>query len=121
MGKSLYAVHCASCHGLGGRGDGPLRPALTTPPSDLTLIAHNNGGRFQESKVLSTIDGRYAVAAHGPRDMPVWGVMFTDAHREDPFPVHRGLDDARALVDYLRTLQEPGDAAPAEAPPSPAP
>ena len=105
VGASLYAAYCASCHGVAGQGDGPLRPVLATPPADLTRIAQRNEGRFVGSLVLSTIDGRYEVAAHGPRDMPVWGTVFTEEHRDDPFPVHRGMDDARALVDFLRTVQ----------------
>ncbi len=104
-GANLYAVYCASCHGLAGRGDGPVAISLTPAPSDLTRIALRNAGRFDEHAVLSAIDGRYEVAAHGPRDMPVWGAEFVEAHRDDPFPVHRGMDDARALVDFLETIQ----------------
>ncbi len=108
-GEELYARYCASCHGLTGRGDGPIRSALETPPTDLTQLAARNDGQFEEAPVLSAIDGRYEVAAHGPREMPVWGAVFQDTHRDDPFPVHRGMDDARALVDFLRTIQVPAD------------
>lgn len=104
-GAELYSLYCASCHGVEGRGDGPVAVALSPPPADLTRIAEHQGGRFVESKVLSTIDGRYEIAAHGARDMPVWGSIFLEEHRDDPFPVHRGMDDARALVDYLETIQ----------------
>ncbi|NNL85365.1 MAG: hypothetical protein HKP27_06910, partial [Myxococcales bacterium] len=78
---------------------------LEPAPSDLTGIALRNDGRFKESEVLATIDGRYAVAAHGTREMPVWGAVFRERHRDDPLPIQRGMHDARALVDYLRTLQ----------------
>ncbi len=104
-GAELYAVHCASCHGREGRGDGPVAASLDPPPPDLTTLASRPGGRFDETTLLGVIDGRYAVAAHGPREMPVWGAVFVTEHRDDPFPVYRGMDDARALVDYLRTLQ----------------
>lgn len=104
-GEELYRVYCASCHGLTARGDGPLAPALARPAPDLTRIAQRNEGRFEESMVLSVIDGRFEVTAHGPRDMPVWGAVFLDAHRDEPLPHLRGMDDARALVDYLHTLQ----------------
>jgi high-affinity iron transporter len=33
-GKSLYAVSCAQCHGLDGRGDGPAAKGLSGPPPD---------------------------------------------------------------------------------------
>ncbi len=104
-GAELYRAYCASCHGLEARGDGPLAPALAHPAADLTRIAQRNEGRFEESKVLSAIDGRFEVTAHGPREMPVWGAVFLEAHRGDPLPHLRGMDDARALVDYLHTLQ----------------
>ena len=35
-GSSLFAQHCASCHGAQGRGDGPAAEELTPPPPDLT-------------------------------------------------------------------------------------
>jgi mono/diheme cytochrome c family protein len=104
-GATLYAVYCASCHGVGATGDGPLAGSLDPAPADLTGIALRNDGRFKESEVLATIDGRYAIAAHGTREMPVWGAVFREQHRDDPLPIQRGMHDARALVDYLRTLQ----------------
>lgn len=110
-GATLYATYCASCHGVSGRGDGPVAMSLVTAPLDLTRIAQRSDGLFEGAKVLSAIDGRYEVAAHGSREMPVWGTVFREAHADDPFPIHRGMDDARALVDYLRTIQEPADGA----------
>jgi cbb3-type cytochrome c oxidase subunit I len=35
-GRELWSLHCASCHGAGGRGDGPARPWLRPAPTDLT-------------------------------------------------------------------------------------
>jgi putative copper export protein/mono/diheme cytochrome c family protein len=35
-GVALYSQHCVSCHGAGGKGDGPLAAKLTPPPADLT-------------------------------------------------------------------------------------
>jgi high-affinity iron transporter len=31
---ALYAEHCASCHGIQGRGDGPAAPGMDPPPSN---------------------------------------------------------------------------------------
>lgn len=104
-GAALYRLHCASCHGETGGGDGPVAASLKSPPTDLTRIAQRNAGHFPETDVLATIDGRYDVAAHGPRDMPVWGAIFLENHVGEPLAIYRGMDDARALVDYLRTLQ----------------
>lgn len=111
-GEVLYRRHCASCHGMEGRGDGPLASTLKTPPSDLTLLAARAGGRFDEAAVMQVIDGRRLVAQHGPRDMPVWGAVFEEKHRDEPLGVYGPFLDARSLADYLRRIQRPG--APAE-------
>jgi hypothetical protein len=63
------------------------------------------GGRYDESYVMSVIDGRRAVAAHGTRDMPVWGAIFEEESRGEPYPAYQGLLKSRFLVDYLRTIQ----------------
>jgi mono/diheme cytochrome c family protein len=34
-GRAVYAVHCTSCHGPEGRGDGPAAGALDPRPADL--------------------------------------------------------------------------------------
>ena len=35
-GAELYATNCASCHGDGGMGDGPIGAALDPAPSPLS-------------------------------------------------------------------------------------
>jgi mono/diheme cytochrome c family protein len=48
-GKALYPGNCASCHGMQGRGDGPLAASLPEPPADLTaphLWGHSDGELF---------------------------------------------------------------------------
>jgi mono/diheme cytochrome c family protein len=105
-GRDTFLRYCASCHGSEGRGDGPLAGSLTKPPADLTQLARRNGGRFDESAVMATIDGRRQVAAHGTRDMPVWGAIFEEEGRGEPYPAYQGLLKSRFLVDYLATLQQ---------------
>ena len=106
-GRNTFLRYCASCHGPLGRGDGPLAATLTEPPADLTQIAKRNGGRFDEHAVMSVIAGRAEVAAHGPRDMPVWGALFEEEGRSEPYPAYQSLLKSRFLVDYLRTIQAP--------------
>lgn len=36
-GKVLYDIHCATCHGAQGRGDGPVGKKYIPDPMDLTL------------------------------------------------------------------------------------
>jgi mono/diheme cytochrome c family protein len=105
-GRETFLRYCASCHGSAGKGDGPLASSLTQPPADLTGLARRSGGQYDESAVMAAIDGRRAVAAHGTRDMPVWGAVFEEEGRGEPYPAYQGLLKSRFLVDYLATLQE---------------
>lgn len=104
-GRDTFLRYCASCHGSEGRGDGPLAATLTKPPADLTQLAKRSGGTFDEKAVMAFIDGRRQVAAHGTRDMPVWGAVFEEEGRGEPYPAYQSLLRSRFLVDYLRTIQ----------------
>lgn len=76
-GQDSFVFYCAPCHGRGGRGDGPVAAALTTPPPDLGTLAQRTGGAFPRATVTSFITGTGRTpAAHGPGDMPVWGPIF---------------------------------------------
>jgi mono/diheme cytochrome c family protein len=105
QGEELYTRYCASCHGLDGKGDGPVAPELRTRPSDLTTISRRHGG-FDMSEVAGAIDGRRAVAAHGPREMPVWGAIFETELETEPHTARTGLLRTFELVEYLRSIQE---------------
>ena len=106
-GRILYERHCGACHGAEGKGDGPVAASLQTPPADLTRIAERNRGTFDESAVMTVIDGRRLLSAHGTREMPVWGAVFEDTlrDRDAPYPGVTGLMQTRALADYLRSIQ----------------
>lgn len=106
-GLEMYQSFCASCHGVGGEGDGPVAPLVKIHVPDLTRIAQRDGGEFPTEDVRRTIDGRFDRPAHGPRDMPVWGWQF---YRSETLkdPVERARVDALIdrLVQYLRTIQK---------------
>ncbi len=101
-GKEMYVNYCAVCHGSEGKGNGPAADALKTPPTDLTALSKNNGGTFPALKVGSAIRGDAQVAAHGSKDMPVWGKLFRTISGG-----HEGEVDQRVanLVNYIKTLQ----------------
>jgi mono/diheme cytochrome c family protein len=103
-GEELYVRHCASCHGTSGKGDGPVAPSLTRPTPDLTTLARQ--GRFDEANLMAIIDGRRVVPSHGPREMPVWGAVFSAGHEEEPYQEYTTLLHTETLVEYLRTIQE---------------
>jgi mono/diheme cytochrome c family protein len=97
-GKSQYVDNCASCHGISGKGDGPVAKVLSQPPTDLTKLSDANNGVFPSERLYEVIDGRREMWAHGTRDMPVWGL----AARVSPSLSRARI---RAVVDYLSTLQ----------------
>lgn len=104
-GQQLYEAFCASCHGPEGKGNGPVSDALTTRPADLTRLAVDNGGAFPTDSVYAYIDGREFVQAHGTREMPVWGNIWSEVAGEPvrPEEVEQRINE---LVEYLRTLQD---------------
>lgn len=101
-GPQLFRQHCASCHGPGGEGNGPVAPFFRLAPPDLTLIARRSGGMFPAERVYRIVDGREFVAPHGHRDMPVWGLQFSMATGQQP------TADAAItrLVEHLRSIQK---------------
>ncbi len=108
IGMREYLNHCAVCHGESGKGDGPLAAQLKTTVSDLTAIQKNSGGVFPFDRVYRVIDGREAVGAHGPREMPVWGsenaVDLTTGFRVNPKELESYVRGRIiALIGYIST------------------
>ena len=100
-GIGSYNAYCRVCHGVGGKGDGPAAKALKVPPADLTQIAKRHGGKFSQADVRVVITGETVIAAHGTREMPMWGPLFASVD-SDP---QRALR-VKNLVDYLEKIQE---------------
>ena len=106
-GDGLYLQLCASCHGESGEGNGPVSASLKVKVPDLTRIAWRDGGEFPREDVKRSIDGRIERMAHGPREMPVWGIRFYDLSNPD-----RAVEQAKVdalldkLVAHLETLQK---------------
>ena len=98
-GAQAFRTYCASCHGLTGTGGGPAAVAMKVTPPDLTRIAARNNGVFPSERVKQIVLGR-GPAAHGERNMPVWGDVF--ARRLSTVDPAELVD---ALVRYLDGLQ----------------
>lgn len=101
-GVYLYRTFCASCHGSGGRGDGPVADTLRQPLPDLTTISARRGGTFPRSEIYGAIDGRRPLAGHGGTEMPVWGDVLRATEGHDEALVKRRID---ALVLYVESRQ----------------
>jgi mono/diheme cytochrome c family protein len=110
IGQEEFRNHCAACHGLEGRGDGPIGQILKNPAPNLAQISERNGGKYPVEKVYQTIEGSAVVAAHGTRDMPLWGNRYrtmTKPVTPDQMSAADDLAQQRilSLVYYIGTLQ----------------
>lgn len=82
-GKSLYALHCKSCHGKEGLGDGPKAANLDT-----------HCGDFTDEDFQSQSDGAlFYKTFTGKGDMPSFEKKLPDAN------------DIWSIINYIRTLE----------------
>lgn len=105
-GKELYSKYCASCHGIQGKGDGPVSGDLKVKVADLTLLRSKNNNAYPLDKVMSSIDGTRIVRAHGTRTMPVWGEVFRQEHAKDKYTELTSLLKAKLIAEYVSTMQK---------------
>ena len=106
-GAALYDAHCATCHGLEGRGNGPMAPALMLQPPPLNDLTVRHG-QFPVTRVVTRIYGRDPLVRHGS-PMPVYGPFFEGD--DTPLKAETGqpIMTSRAIVDlvaYLGVIQE---------------
>jgi mono/diheme cytochrome c family protein len=113
LGEFEYQNSCVACHGVAGKGDGPVTDFLSgAVPPDLTVMQKNNGGVFPVSAVYEMIDGSDVASVHGTRDMPIWGTRFreriTEANDPNFSPSEREVyagTRVLALIEYLASIQ----------------
>ncbi len=106
FGKALYDKHCAVCHGASGKGNGPLAQTTLQKVAYITRLSKNNNGTLPYDYLYKVIDGRETGDAHGPRDMPHWGLLYSD--EANPGVTKEEFVRARitALIAHIATLQE---------------
>lgn len=75
-GADLYNQHCASCHAADLKGTTPAPPAPYRMPPDLTTLSKRHGGKYPEAYVTKVLRSGVVMPAHGPAQMPVWGMEF---------------------------------------------
>ena len=87
--------------------DGPRRwsrrRAVASESSRLDAGSNRNGGVFASVRLARIIDGR-DVAAHGIREMPVWGDAFVASPGR--LTQQQVSDPIQAIVKYLAGIQE---------------
>ncbi len=101
-GKEMFNSYCAVCHGKDGKGDGPAASAMKSAPSDLTLLAQKDGGKYPASHVAAVMKGQAMTPAHGSQDMPVWGPLFSSISQGHESQVQQRIAN---LVTYIEGLQ----------------
>ena len=83
-GHALYLANCLPCHGVAGKGDGPVGLTLNPRPADLS--AHAVPGVHTDGQLYSWITDGFPGSV-----MPSFKNVLTDDNRWD-------------LVNYVRTL-----------------
>jgi len=111
LGKFEFEKNCASCHGMDGKGNGPLGNLLKRSPPDLSTLSKNNQGVFPINRLYKVIS-EGGVASHGTSEMPVWGKEY-ELRDSQNLREARGLYDPPAavrarilmLLEYIHRLQ----------------
>jgi mono/diheme cytochrome c family protein len=88
VGADLYQANCAACHGVEGRGGGPMAGTTPVRPADLRsghLATHTDGDLF------------YWVSTGMPGGMPAWADRLSETERWN-------------IVNFLRSLNAQGPA-----------
>jgi mono/diheme cytochrome c family protein len=101
-GRVLYTRYCGACHGTDADGHGPVAAVLRAAPSDLRRLGARWGRPLPVARIAEFVDGRATVAAHGPREMPVWGERFRAPEQAVDPRIAR-------IVAYLDTIQIAAD------------
>ena len=105
LGERTFVTHCASCHGPLAEGDGPTAATLAVPVPNLRTLSKRNGGTFPTEAVASYIDGRSFPAAHGTREMPVWGPVFS-VTQQIVLGAESPEERIAGVMTFLRGLQQ---------------
>ncbi len=103
-GKQMYQSYCAPCHGVDGKGNGPVAASLKRPPTDLAGLSRNNGGKFPSEHVVSILQFGPSIPSHGTIEMPVWGSVLSKMESADTQKYVTALRISNLTV-YLKSIQ----------------
>jgi mono/diheme cytochrome c family protein len=109
-GAEEYRKFCAQCHGLTGKGDGPVASELKTPPADLTLLSKKNNGTFPYQQVYDTISGKNVIKSHGTREMPMWSLELAMPRHGGGGTIRKSqyqVDlEIKRITGYIKSIQQ---------------
>ncbi|MDT8283459.1 MAG: c-type cytochrome [Gammaproteobacteria bacterium] len=93
-GRRLYVSYCLLCHGVDGKGDGPLAKAMKIHPADLTTTVRSRSDTIL-IKII-TGEGRQTITGRDRHNllsdaMPEWRDVFSE-------------QQVTSLIAYLRFL-----------------
>jgi mono/diheme cytochrome c family protein len=95
-GKDPFVANCASCHGEGGKGDGPVGAALTPAPRDFTQADFkfdtNEDGTTGTDEDLQNVIRNGGAAYGGSPLMAPWPTLSDE--------------QVANIVAYIRSLKE---------------
>ncbi len=103
-GRSTFSQFCAPCHGIDGKGHGPIAPDLLTLPADLTQMNRRNDGAFPlvTFEAVLTRATRPQTPAHRSEHMPIWGPMFLSIDSSETLARARVAN----LLAYIESIQQ---------------
>lgn len=88
QGEKLFVTYCYLCHGVSGKGDGPLANKIKVAPADLT--DGTKVGKKTDKELLGIIQGGKH-SGFVNEEMPKWGKIIPASQIED-------------LVAYIRFI-----------------
>ena len=89
-GAKAYAIYCVSCHGVGGKGDGPVGKTLNPPPADHTDTKYI--GSLTDEHLYKVINKGGVAVGKSPLMAP-WGAIV-------------GEKGVRDLIAHVRKLSK---------------
>ena len=95
-GKATFDANCSACHGLTGKGDGPVGAALPVSPRDFSVgefkLDTNKDGKLGTDADLKNVIQQGAAAFGGTPLMAPWPTL-TES-------------DINNIIAYIRTFKK---------------
>ena len=103
-GRASYQQFCAACHGLNGKGGGPVASLLLEAPADVTQISRRRNGAFPQAdlEALLLARSRASLPQAMPRHMILFGPIFLSMDSDPAF----ARAQVAELLTFIESMQE---------------